>query len=167
MHVTLRGAEHPVFLEIGLAHTKHIAGALHRRHIGILVGGIRDHDEHVDDRFRGEAGDSGGPDVLDAERARAECRRDALPVQAKGLGPVLPVGHDDDGAFLDPTDEPRLWHRRVAGCIPSLRHRSLPGARTRRCTKSTAARCGSARGTPVGAPSVGMNREPGTLLPKP
>ena len=75
----------------------------------------------------------------DAERTRADGRCDALAVQAKCLGPNPPVGHDDDGAFLDPTEEPRLPHRRVAGCNPSFRHLTPRGPRVddRRCTERT------------------------------
>ena len=38
MHVALRRAEHPVLLEVGFAHAKHVARALHRRQIGVFVG---------------------------------------------------------------------------------------------------------------------------------
>ena len=78
--------------------------------------------------------------MVGAERVSTDCQCDALPVQAKRLGTILPVGHDDDGAILDPADEPRLMHRRVVPRIPSIRHRSLPGTKGRRCSKSTVSR---------------------------
>ena len=38
--------------------------------------------------------------MLDTERALADCRCNVPPVRAKRVGSILPVGRDDDGAFL-------------------------------------------------------------------
>jgi len=57
----------------------------------LIAGGSHDRDRHVDDRFRGDVVYGGGADMLDTERALADCRCNVPPVQAKRVA-VNPPG---------------------------------------------------------------------------
>jgi len=96
VHVHARAAQHPVLVEAGLPHAQHVAGVLQGGHVVVLALRVIDDQEHVDDRFCGQARHRRRPDVLDAKGAPAECFGDVVGValEAQWPGGVVVSDHD-------------------------------------------------------------------------
>src|SRR5688500_5937962 len=84
MYIMLRSAEHSMLV---LDDPRHITSGVELLQERSIVVGIVDRDHDVDDRLRGEAGDSRRADVLDAARHGTERRCDPI---ALGLEPRRP-----------------------------------------------------------------------------
>jgi hypothetical protein len=54
--VRVRPLEHPVLVPVRLSNPEHIASRAHRRGVRIFRRRVRDHEQQVDDRFRGSPG---------------------------------------------------------------------------------------------------------------
>jgi hypothetical protein len=81
---------------VGLSDPQHVAGGLQGRHIGILIGRIGHHEEHVDDRLGDEARHGRRTHVLDLDGPRPERGPDPVGLMLEQLRPPRVVIHQPD-----------------------------------------------------------------------